>query len=810
MKLIVGCLLAAMLLLSVWASAQNKLSEINGTVVTDHAKAADAATVLLLRMRDSSVVKIAVCDKKGLFTFADIAPGNYLFKFTKIGYAASFYGPVELSDHKNLVINTIVLQPAIKQLNEVAVTAKKEYVQIRSNKTVLNVDQNIGAAGNSVFDVLKTAPGVKVVGDQILYKAGLKPLIAINGKVLTLTEEQTADLLKSYASGSISQVELIQNPSAKYDAAGAGGVINIILKKNKDLGTNISVTQSGSLGDRNQSGTLINLNARTSKLNIYASYNFLDGKSTRTFSNDRTIIADQRYDFNLDYRGISHYLNHNFSLGADYLISDKQTLGMLISGYHNSSTIDKFNTTDIFTNGVPDSSIEARSNINRVISAVNYNLNYKGSFGKSGLSTLSSSLDYSDYNRRSLEYLTDLTHFPSGNGTDDLLQYRDQSPSHIQIWSGKIDFSQQISKSSSLDAGAKISQTNSYNNLDFDQLYGNQYLQVIPLTDNFVYTERINAGYLAYNLKLAGAEVALSVRGEQTSSDAVSANPSLHQHEQYFDLFPKVLISRELNQNNQLSLSFARSILRPNYQDLNPFIGYVDQFYHNTGNPFLKPEYIDKFDVSDFMMHTFKVTLSMVVTNNFFTNIWQQDNITKVYTSEKSNIANRYQYIAEFDVPVTPARWWSINFNLLTSYERYHYLINYMATKSTLDFHLTADQSFRITKKLSGQVYGEYEAPTYFGISQYQSFYFLDAGLKYAVLGNNGSVTLAYNDVFNTNNNRYHSNYLNLDLNGKDKFPNRYINATFTYRFGKKTLKSPARHKTGNDDEYKRLRTDSQ
>ena len=181
----------------------------------------------------------------------------------------------------------------------------------------------------------------------------------------------------------ISQIELIPNPSGKYDAASAGGVINIILKKNKNLGTNASVSQSAAYGEVYKFTTSVNLNIRTKKLNIFTSYTFGDNKLNRTFSNSRDIQDNMQVDnFTLNYKGVTKAVNNAFNIGTDYLITANQTLGVLVGGYRNSNNIAKSSTTDVLTNNKLDSVINTRSVINRDFSTVNYNLNYRGSFGK--------------------------------------------------------------------------------------------------------------------------------------------------------------------------------------------------------------------------------------------------------------------------------------------------------------------------------------------------------------------------------------------------------------------------------------------
>ena len=217
---------------------------LKGKVSTDNTVPAEGATVTLLRYADSAIVKSTICVQNGRFSFEDIKPGSYILFVHKIGYERLYTHEYKIVDG-DITTDNIILHIESNQLAEVKITGKRDYIEVRPGKTVLNVDKSILASGNSVLDILSTAPGVRIVDNQVLLKGGQKALVAINGKAVgQLNDEQLADLLKSYQSSMISQIELIENPPAKYDAAGGGGVINIILKKNKENGFKATVTES--------------------------------------------------------------------------------------------------------------------------------------------------------------------------------------------------------------------------------------------------------------------------------------------------------------------------------------------------------------------------------------------------------------------------------------------------------------------------------------------------------------------------------------------------------------------------------------
>ena len=803
MKIISGCVIAVLLAcVGARAFAQTNSSALQGKVFTNSGPA-DSATVVLLNYPDSSVVKSTISSKAGGFYFDRLSGGKYIIFITKLNYSKSYSGPYEVVQGKSRDIGFITINGSSAQLAGVTIAGKKNFVEVKSDRTVLNVDQNVMSAGASLLDVLATSPGVKVVNDEILYHGGQKALIAINGKPVLLSGEELVNFLRNYQSSSVSRIELIDNPGAKYDAgSSSGGMINIILKRSKDFGSNVSLTESAGYGDKYKFNTGINYNLRTEKLNLFASYNYVNNSISHTISTDRLINSNgQANNFDLDYRADVKASNNTFNVGADYQLTSLQTIGFLINGFDNDGNISKNSTTQVLTNGLLDSSINATSKINRNIYDLNYNLNYKASLDKASKSVLSADADYSDYHRSSSETLRNDFFNASGQNENTPLFYLDNSPSHITIKSANVDFSQAVSKNSQLNVGVKSSQVNSDNQINFDQLISGIYADIPSLTDHFVYKERINAGYLQFNSKFNKTSLSVSLRGEYTHFTAESINPSRHADSSYFSLFPNAQLSQQLDKDNQLTLSYSRNINRPNYQDLNPFVSYVDEFYSSTGNPFLKPDFINTYRVSDLFLNKYRGSLSMIVTDNFFATIFEQNDVTKAYVTTKANLGTRYQYVAEFSVPVDIANWWHMDADFTAFHERYVYKNDTVGSKNTNGITIDLNQNFKATSKLSFQVIGHYDSPSYYVISQYTDLFWLNAGVTYSILENKGAIKLAASDIFNTFYNKYQTNFANLNIASRDKVGSRFIVATFTYRFGNSSAKG--RNKT--TDEQKRL-----
>lgn len=797
MKLIAGYFLTVSLAVASFAaSGQSASSAIHGNIRIENSAPAEAATVVILKAQDSSVVKGTISNKDGAFNFSNLQPGNYLLFITKLNYEKLYAGPYLLNNSNNLDVGSIALKISTTHLGEVTVTGKRDYVEVRPDKTILNVDQNVNAAGNSVYDVLASSPGVKVNNGEILYHGGQNALIAIDGKPVLLTGDELANFLKNYQASSISQIELVDNPGAKYEAAASGGMINIILKKNKNLGSNFAFSQSAGFEEDYKFSTGLTYTLRTEKLNLFASYGFQDNKVPHTISNERMInTGGNVYDFRLDYMAHLKAINNNFNVGADYQLAKGQTVGFLINGFYNHTPIDKSNTTAISVDGQPNSSIGTHSTINRNISNISYDVNYKGNLDKDGHSVLSGNADYADYHRHSDETLQN-DFFDASGKPDSSVVYKDSSPSHITIRSANLDFTQRISSAIHFDAGAKSSKVTSDNSITFNQsVYGED------LNDHFTYAERIDAAYLGFEGKFNKTTLTVNLRDEHTTSNALSVNPNRRVDSSYNNLFPNIQVSQQLDKDNLITAFYKRSINRPNYQDLNPFIGYVDQFYYNTGNSFLKPEYLNTYQLSDLIQDKYKISLMMLITNHFFANIFRQDDTTKVYTSTKANLGTHYQYQVEFALPVTITPWWNIDATLDIFHEKYMYTLNAVPSKLTNGINIYLTQNFKLSQKLNLQLYDKYESSSYYVISQYQPLFYMNAGVSYSILHNKGSLKLGATDIFNTDYNKYHTNYENLDITQRDQLSSHFITATFSYHFGSSTPKA----RNNSTEEQRRL-----
>ncbi|MCC8424143.1 outer membrane beta-barrel family protein [Mucilaginibacter sp. UR6-11] len=808
MRFIKGCLLLAFLL-SVYTRlyAQTGLSGIHGKVYEEKHRPAEAATVILLAATDSAIIKSTVCDDKGLFNF-NVKPGNYLLLISKIGYDQSLTGPYTITPDKEIAINALSLTLHLPQLKEVSITAQRSYVEVKPDRVLLNVQSSIISEGNSVFEILRQAPGVHAENKGDISIIGRSnALVMVDGKLVHLTGQDLVDYLQSVPGSSVRQIELITNPSAKYDASG-GGIINIITKKGTNAGTNFTVATGAGYGRFGRGNASLNFNNRMGKVNIFGNYNYAYKKSDHTFLTDRFInYKNNLSEYAVNYYAIQQVHNQNFSIGTDYALSAKHTVGVLVSGTVNDDDFAKDNNLSIINNGVLDSTIITKSKLSRGLTNISYDVNYTGKLDTMG-KILAADIVFNNVERQSSEYIDNYFYNSAYATYRPALKLQNLSPANIHIWAAKIDYVNPLSKTARLEGGLKYSWVQSNNDLVFGPQVNGVYKSSPNFSSTFLFKENINSGYINYSGKLGKANLVAGLRVEQTNTNGsgTSATMMSNVKKRYLDWFPQLQLNYQVDAKNNFDFSFNRGVTRPAYDIVNPFLYFADLYDYRQGNPNLLPQYANKIQISHTYNKKIITTLYGVVVSNFYGFVdYAQNDSTKVSRSITQNFGTYATYGLKFYAPVNFTGWWSANFSVDASYQRIKaYPQNGDLNKGTQAISLASTQSFRLSGTLAAELSGDYESPTFYGIGLFKADYYVNAGISKQMLNKNGKLSLNITDIFNTHRDFSTINYRNLNMTVYDKVQTRMLKIAFTYHFGNISLKSTAKHSAGNEDEQKR------
>jgi iron complex outermembrane receptor protein len=380
------------------------------------------------------------------------------------------------------------------------------------------------------------------------------------------------------------------------------------------------------------------------------------------------------------------------------------------------------------------------------------------------------------------------------------------TPSDINVWISKLDFVDPLSKTAKFEAGLKFSDAVSSNDLIFGPLVDGRYTSDPNYSDHFDYNEIVNAAYADYQNRYNKLSVTAGLRAEQTIAKGTSVSSGQVVNSDYTDLFPQALLVYKATGKADFSLSYNRGITRPGYEEINPFLYYIDLYDYRAGNPNLKPEYSNNIELSYTYDKSFTATLySTIVNQSYEFRFFEQNDTSKVNVNVPQNFGDIYNYGLRILWPVTFTNWWSADFKADIAYQRYVSYPQYgYLNKGTQDIIVSGTQRFTITPTFSAEIFANYESPAFYGISQFKSNYYVDAGVSKQLFDKRASLRLSATDIFNTKRDRYSTNYENLDMYTVDKVESQVVKLSFTYRFGKTSLRSTVHH-AGNEEEQKRL-----
>lgn len=790
----------------------SQAQQINGLVKDENGTALNGATVSLLKENDSSTVKLAITKVNGSYVFAGIKAGSYRVMATNIGFKAAF-SPAFSFGTSEMTVPEIKLVKVTGDLANVTVVASRPIVEVKADKMILNVEGTINAVGSTALELLRKSPGVLLDQDDNISLAGKNGVqVYIDGRVTPLSGPDLANYLKTLQSSQIEAIELITNPSAKYDAAGNAGIINIRLKKNKSLGANGSVNAGWYIGITAKYNTGASLNYRNKSINIFSTYSFNYGPTEQKMDVTRTVL-----DSLFDQRGTIRQVGraHNFKVGADYSINKKNSIGVMLNGTLADPEFSNYSKTLISnstTNTVDRILIaDNKNDLKRNNANINLNYNYVDPAGTS----LVLNADHGTYDLNSDQFQPNYYYDPSGQTMLNSVIYHMYSPAKININTVKGDYEQNFKKGK-LSVGAKAAWVKTDNNFQrFNVTSSGEDLDKAR-SNRFVYRENINAGYISYNRQYKTFMIQAGLRGEHTVSEGVSeglkweggsyVSSTTSFKRSYTSLFPSAAITFNKNPMKQWSLTYSRRIDRPAYQDLNPFEFKMDEYTFMKGNVNLRPQYTNSFGIS----HTYKYKLNISINyshvNDLFTQIIDTTEKSKAFVSKK-NLAT--QDIASLSVSY-PFQYksYSLFTSMSSNYSKYKadFGTGRKIDLNAFGFNLFVQNSLKFAKTWTTELSGFFNAPTiYQGSFKGKSIYSIDAGLSKQVFKGKATIKAAVSDVFHTMRFRATSNFAGQMMKINFLAETRQFKFSFNYRFGKTGVKPPKQRTGGADEELKRV-----
>jgi len=802
---------ACMVVTAALAQTPKPSAKVSGQVVDETGKGAPFASVALLKVKDSSLVKGAITSENGNYTFEHINSGNYIIRATVIGYAKAYSQKLTITAGADVTVPVIKLNSTSKALKAVEITGTKPLIERKLDRMVMNVENSVLAAGNDAMEILERAPGVTVdKDDNISVKGKQGVTVMINDKPTHLSAAQLATLLHSTDGSTIQSIEIITNPSAKYDAAGTSGIINIVLKKNNSVGTNGTITATGGHGAYPKGSATVSVNHKQGDLNFYGSYNIggrqnsndiyidrlIDTSGTQTYFTQHTFMPSTRY-------------NNTYRFGIDYDMGKKNSLGLLFSGYYNGENDRNFNNTSIGSKpGTTDSLQNTTSTINQTYHNYEFDLNDKFRIDSLG-QEISFDVDYSNFTNTSDATYNNYYLFANETQQHVPLIQRNQSPSVIEINTEKIDYTLPFHKTMKFEAGLKSSYVKTDNNLQAQlQNSGGIFVNDTTRTNHFIYKETVTAAYANLSKVYKKTQVQIGLRMENTHSVGNSLTTKQIVDRTYTDFFPSVFINHTLSANHDIGFSYSRRIDRPQYDNLNPFQYNLDQYTYEKGNPFLKPQYTNSFELDYTYKHTINVSFNYSHTGDVITQIILPANARKSTYQTTLNLNTQDVYNININVPYTFTKWWSGNANLNANY-----LV--IKSKALLGADLDAGapaaqfrttQSLQLNKTLRAEISTGYQSPQTYAVLKLRQQFWTDMGISQSLFEKRASLKFSVSDIFNSRKNSATSLYQSLNFEFHQKNETQVARLTFTYNFGNAKFKT-RQHQTGAESEKGRVNT---
>ncbi|MFT4033334.1 MAG: outer membrane beta-barrel protein [Siphonobacter sp.] len=779
---------------------------VTGKVTDVSGKVVEFATIMVLKSADSTLAKGGLADANGEFEMEGLAAGKYLVAITQVGYQKKYTAPFFLNaENPNVNLKALIMAPASQELKEVRVAAAKPFIEQQIDKTVVNVENSIVAAGNNALEVLERAPGVTVDKDgNISLKGKAEVRVMIDGKPTYLSNEDLANLLRNTQANQLEKIEIMTNPSAKYDAAGNAGIINIRTKKNQNVGLNGSASIGVGYGLNPKGNASLNLNFRQNKWNMFGNYsggarkNWRDQNLTRKFRTGDEITA--LFDQNSD--NITRNHNNNIKVGADYFASKKTTLGVLANVntgswgstgdnitkiYEGTSTLEKITTTG--------------QDFKNTWTSVTANTNLKHTFDSTGRE-LTADLDYARYDNRSNQNYAITTVNPAGVNLDIPRFDVGKTVGIVNIYSAKVDYTLPLTKVAKLEMGLKTAYVKTDNNMRFTIQQGEQPELDSGRTNQFIYQETINAAYLNYSTQIRKTSIQVGLRGEQTVMRGNQVTSDTSFRRVYLNVFPTVFVRQELNRNNTVGFNYSYRIDRPNYEDLNPFLYFLDLYTYQRGNPYLKPQFTHLGEVTHTFKGTITTTLNYSRSNGIITEVLRQDDNTKVTYVNKENFGFRENYgvAVSASIPITK-KWMSINY-LNVSHNRYVGMLNGGEYDGRIiTAMLNTQNQFTLPKNWSAEISGFYMSGFLEGTIKGKPMWQVSVGLQKQFWEKKASLKLSVRDIFWSQQFRGGFVFGNIDMQIRNKWENRVANLTFSYRFGSSKIQAARRRSTGLESE---------
>ncbi|HEY1006897.1 MAG TPA: outer membrane beta-barrel family protein [Sphingobacteriaceae bacterium] len=710
------------------------------------------ASVSVVR-QDSVPVAGTVTDEQGAFTLNPQLSGTFRLRLSAMGFVTRYTEPFTTKANAlQKDFGDLVLSEDTRLLGEVTVKGLRPSITVKPDRMVVDVEGSALASGSSAFEVLEKAPGVWIDQDGNIMlngKSGVR--VMINERLTYLSGKELQTLLESMSADQIRSLEVITNPSAKYEAAGSSGILNIRLKGNTVQGMNGSVHAGYQYNSAIGYTAGASVNYKTGPWNSFVNADMArrprirEGVMIREFHSETANTSfHQLRNEDMTLRAPS------LRLGTDLQLSERHSIGGIINW--------TFNTTDrsfLSETGLHDrlsdrfQSVSADNFNSSGNTGGAFNLHYKGHLDTAGTG-LSVELDYIKLDNSTDSRYENLYRQDAGEQVQERL--RSENPGYYDIYSLNADFNLNLSKRARLESGIRASHVLSGNELNFYRMEAGGQQRDESRSNHYWYRENILAAYVSYSTRLGDKwTIQAGLRGEQTHGRGRQVDGNGNVSKSYLDLFPSVFVTQKPGEAHQITYNYSRRIDRPNYRTMNPFIFYLDPYSWSEGNPDLRPQYTHSFQVTQTLKNQYSLMLGYSSTKDFFAEVPRQDPETSTTVYQERNIDRVEDLSATLIAPVRITRSWETSNNLVAGLQKNRMFLSESEMKNNqLFFTAQSVHNLLLPYGFQFQATAAYSSPSAFGVYRFESQWWLDAGLKKAIWKKKLDLSVGATDIFRT------------------------------------------------------------